>query len=89
MALMRFVGPDLLGQGQVRTLRALLDQIGPEAANVLVVAIARSRAEQRFTAHVMALISVAINEVESGDRVTAHAAAVEAVITAESFGLAA
>ena len=186
MALMRFVGPDLLGQGQVRTLRALLDQIGPEAAtetvgallwgwceyltgkytasrtwcdlalkvapsdfdpviaaplrinvalgsgdvagaltiaqsatttddlwnrpaelataigaaytwagisaeaaNVLVVAIARARAEQRFTAHVMALISVAINDVEMADHVAAHAAAAEAITTAESFGLAA
>ena len=31
MVLMRFVGPDLLGQGQVRTLRALLEQIGAAA----------------------------------------------------------
>lgn len=186
MELMRHVGPDLLGQGQVRTLRGLLEQIGPEAATgtvgallwgwceylvgkytasktwcdlalqvapsdfdpvivaplrinvalgsgdvagaltiarsvtttddlwnrpaelatavgaaytwagvsaeaakVLVIAIARARAEQRFTAHVMALVSVAINEIEMGDRVAAHAAAVEAVHTAESFGLVA
>ena len=29
---MRFVGPDLLGSGQVRTLRTLLDRIGPAGA---------------------------------------------------------
>lgn len=186
MALLHFVGPDLLGQGQVRTLRALLEQFGPEAATetvgallwgwceylvgryaaaqswldlalkvaspsfdtmitaplrinvalgsgdvatalttaqlvtdiddlwsrpaelataigaaytwsgfaadaakVLAVAVARARAEQRFTAHVMALISIAINEVEQAHDLAAHAAAVEAVSTAESFGLAA
>ncbi len=39
MALMRFVGPDLLGQGQVRTLRSLLDQIGADAATDSVGAL--------------------------------------------------
>lgn len=186
MALMRFVGPDLLGHGQVRTLRALLEQVGEraatdtvcallwgwceylgsqysaaqhwldlslqaappsfdpmiatplrinvaigggdvatalniaevvtasddlwgrpaelatavgaaytwagrsaEAAQVLAVAVARARSEHRFTAHVLALISIAINAVEQGNTTAAHAAAVEAVTTAESFGLGA
>jgi LuxR family maltose regulon positive regulatory protein len=31
--LMRFVGPDLLGQGQVRTLQKLLEQIGPASSD--------------------------------------------------------
>jgi len=186
LALMRVVGPDLLGQGQVRTLRALLEQIGQPAATdtvgallwgwceylasryvsaqqwlevaldvapasfdpmivaplrinvalgsgdvasalaiardvsmgddlwtrpaelatavgaaytwaglaaeahqALTVAVAKAKAEQRVTAHVMALISIAINEVEQGRLVAAHDAAIEAVATAESFGLAA
>ncbi|MCU1360395.1 MAG: putative LuxR family transcriptional regulator, partial [Ilumatobacteraceae bacterium] len=186
MALLRYVGPDLLGQGQVRTLRALLEQVGPAAATdtvcalgwgwceylasgyeaaqhwldvaldvapptfdpmiatplrinvalgrgdvasalntarlvtavddlwqrpaelatavggaytwaglsvqaseALAVAIARSKAEQRFTANVLALIYMAINEVEQGNTAAAHAAAVQAIATAESFGLAA
>jgi LuxR family maltose regulon positive regulatory protein len=186
MSLMRIVGPDLLGQGQVRTLRSLLEQMGAEAANdivgallwgwseylasrfaaaqqwldlalsiappefdvllaaplrinvalgrgdvaaalaiaesvpsiddlwsrpaelatavgaaytwagratdaeqVLVIAVARAQAEQRFTAHVMALISTAINEAERGHTRGAHAAAAAAISTAESFGLAA
>ena len=59
-----------------------------EALEVLAVAISRSQAEQRFTAHVLALIYSAINEVEHGNTAAAHAAAVEAVSTAESFGLA-
>ena len=37
--LMRVVGPDLLGQGQVRTLRTLLEQIGPAAARDTVGAL--------------------------------------------------
>jgi len=39
MHLMRFVGPDLLGQGQVRTLQRLLEQIGPVAADDYVCAL--------------------------------------------------
>ena len=35
--LMRVVGPDLLGKGQIRTLRTLLDQIGPAAATDTVL----------------------------------------------------
>ena len=186
MALMRYVGPDLLGQGQVRTLRALLEQIGPDATTdtvcallwgwceylasryvaaqhwldlalavapptfdpmiatplrlnvalgsgdvatalsiarlvtatddlwsrpaelataigaaytwagrasdaetALAVAVARATAEQRFTALVLALVSIAINEFEQGNTAAAHRAAVTAIATAESFGLAA
>jgi LuxR family maltose regulon positive regulatory protein len=186
LELMRYVGPDLLGQGQVRTLRALLEQIGDiaatdtvgallwgwceylasryaaaqswldlslsvapptfdtmvaaplginvalgsgdvasaltiaqrvtavddlwsrpaelataigaaytwsgfaaEASAVLAVAVARAKVEQRFTAHVMALISVAINQVDQANNDAAYAAAVDAVSTAEAFGLAA
>ena len=186
MVAMRFVGPDLLGQGQVRALRALLEQIGPEAATdtvcallwgwceylasqyvaaqhwldlslelapptfdpmiatplrinvalgrgdvgtalntaslvtatddlwnrpaelatavgaaytwagraadadeALAIAVARATIEQRFTAHVLARISIAINEFEQGNTSAAHTAAVNAIATAESFGLAA
>ncbi|HSB88317.1 MAG TPA: LuxR C-terminal-related transcriptional regulator [Ilumatobacteraceae bacterium] len=39
MALMRFVGPDLLGRGQLKTLRTLLDQIGPSAATDTVCSL--------------------------------------------------
>ena len=39
MGLMRFVGPDLLGQGQVRTLQRLLEQIGPTATDDAVCAM--------------------------------------------------
>ena len=39
MALMRIVGPDLLGSGQVRTLRTLLDRIGPAGATDTVCAL--------------------------------------------------
>lgn len=59
-----------------------------EARRALTVALARCKAEQRLTAHVLTLIYVAIDEFEHGDRATAHAAAVEAVAVAESFGLA-
>jgi LuxR family maltose regulon positive regulatory protein len=186
MASMRFVGPDLLGNGQVRTLRSMLEQIGPvaatdavgsllwgwceylagrypaaqhwldlavdlgqgtfdpmvanplrinlalgsgdvataldaarlvspiedlwtrpaelaaavgaaytwagrapEAAAALHIAVARATDERRFTAHVMALVSIAVNEMEHGTHPAAHAAAVAAVTTAQSFGLAA
>ena len=59
-----------------------------EAAGALTIAVARSKAEQRLTAHVLALIHASINEVENGDHTAAHIAAVEAVTTAEAFGLA-
>jgi LuxR family maltose regulon positive regulatory protein len=185
MGLMRFVGPDLLGQGQVRTLRRLLEQIGdvasddtvcallwgwceylggryvaaqhwldtamavapatfdemiatplrinvalgrgdvgtaldtaravtatgelpkrpaelaaavgaaytwaglaPDARDALGVAVMRATIEHRFTAHTMALVSLAIIELEDGDAAAAHAAAETALSTAESYGLA-
>ncbi|MEO6123952.1 MAG: hypothetical protein ABIR32_09590, partial [Ilumatobacteraceae bacterium] len=59
-----------------------------EAAEALTIAVARSTAEQRLTAHVSALIHASINEMENGDHGAAHAAAVEAVAAAEAFGLA-
>jgi LuxR family maltose regulon positive regulatory protein len=183
--LMRFVGPDLLGQGQVRTLQRLLEQIGDaatddtvcallwgwceylrgryaaaqhwldtslavapatfdpmiatplrinvalgrgdvaaaldvarmvtatgelatrpaelatavgaaytwaglpaEAREALGVAVARATSEQRFTAHTMTLVSLAITELEDGDVAAAHTAAATALSTAQSFGLA-
>ena len=186
VALMRQVGPDLLGRGQVRTLRGLLEQIGQDssmdavcallwgwceylssryvaaqhwldvslelaptgfdpmvatplrinvalgsgdvatalttarlitpiaelwtrpaelatavgaahtwagraadAGEALDIAVARANEEQRFTAHVLALVSLAINEFENTDAVAAHTAAMRAISTAESFGLAA
>lgn len=182
--LMRFVGSDLLGQGQVRTLQRLLEQIGPaasedyvcallwgwceylrgqylaaqhwldtslslaptdfdqmlamplrinvalgrgdvgaalamarevtalgdlatrpaelatavgaaytwagladEARAALGVAVARATVEQRFTAHTMSLVSLAITELEAGDTGVAHAAAATALATALAFGL--
>ncbi|MDO8362640.1 MAG: LuxR C-terminal-related transcriptional regulator [Actinomycetota bacterium] len=185
MALMLFVGPDLLGNGQVRTLQRLLDQIGTAASDdavcallwgwceylrgryvaaqhwldrslsllppeidpivatplrinvalgrgdvataldaarmvtaagelatrpaelatavgaayawaglatdareALGVAVARATIERRFTAHTMALVSLAVNELEAGDVSAAHAAAEAALSTAHSFGLA-
>ena len=39
MRAMRVVGPDLLGRGQVRTLRTLLDQIGPAGATDTVCSL--------------------------------------------------
>ena len=185
MELMRFVGPDLLGGGQVRTLQQLLDQIGdaasadavcsmlrgwcdylrgryaaaqqwldiaaevwpaeydpllaaplrinvalgrgdvataldlarmvtatgglatrpaelatavgaaytwaglaPEARTTLAVAVDRATVEHRLTAHIMSLVSLAINELANGDAAAAHAAAATALATARSFGLA-
>ncbi len=181
---MRIVGPDLLGSGQVRTLRTLLDRIGPagatdmvcallwgwchyisgryaeaqqsldtalavapetfdrliamplsinvalgrgdvasalatardvttkgdlsvrpaelatavgaayawagypdEARAALDIAVGRSRAEQRLTAHVLALVSFAIVEADVGTASAARAAAGLALDTAESYGL--
>ena len=59
-----------------------------EASDALAIAVARSKDEQRLTAHVLALIHVAINEIENGDPSDARTAAIEAVATAEAFGLA-
>lgn len=39
MKLMRYVGPDLLGKGQIRTLRTLLDHIGTAASTDTVCAL--------------------------------------------------
>ena len=61
---------------------------GPEARAALAVAIARSHVEQRFTARVLALVALAINDVEDGDPAAASASAATAISTAESFGLA-
>ncbi|MCU1366680.1 MAG: putative LuxR family transcriptional regulator [Ilumatobacteraceae bacterium] len=60
-----------------------------DAHRALTIAITRCRAEQRLTAHVLTLIYVAIDVAEQGDRAASQAAAVDAVTTAESFGLAA
>ena len=62
--------------------------MGDDAREVLTIAAARCKAEERLTAYVLTLIYVAIDEVERGDAVAAHAASVEAIATAESFGLA-
>ena len=59
-----------------------------EAAEALTIAVTRSRDEHRLTAHLLALIHAAINEAENGSPAAAHAAAIEAVTTAEAFGLA-
>ncbi|MCU1393550.1 MAG: putative LuxR family transcriptional regulator [Ilumatobacteraceae bacterium] len=62
--------------------------LAAEAREVLPVAVARSTVERRRTANVLALIYLAITEIERGDAAAARAASVEAVSTAESFGLA-
>ncbi len=59
-----------------------------EAMEALEVAISRSKTEQRLTANVLALIYSAINHVEHANTDAAHAAAIEAISTAENFGLA-
>ncbi len=58
-----------------------------EAREALGVAVARATHEQRFTAHTMALVSMAISELEDGNIATAHTAAMTALSTAQSFGL--
>jgi LuxR family maltose regulon positive regulatory protein len=63
--------------------------LAAEAKDALAVAIARSKTEQRFTAQVLALIYLAITEVEQGNSAAAYAAALDAVSTAEGFGIAA
>jgi LuxR family transcriptional regulator, maltose regulon positive regulatory protein len=185
MAAMRIVGPDLLGSGQVRTWRTLLDRIGPagatdtvcallwgwchylggryveaqesldtalavapdsfdrviamplsinvalgrgdvdsalaiardvttsiedlslrpaelatavgaayawtgyrnEARAALAIATTRARTDRRLTAHVLALVSLAIVEADDGNVGAARAAAATALDTAQSYGL--
>lgn len=62
--------------------------LAPEARDALAVAVARSTVEQRFTAHTMSLVSMAIVELEEGNLAAAHAAAATAMSTAQSYGLA-
>jgi LuxR family maltose regulon positive regulatory protein len=62
--------------------------LAPEARETLAIAVARATAQQRLTAHTMALVSAAINEFEHGDAASAGAAAATALTTAQSFGLA-
>ncbi|MCU1398777.1 MAG: putative LuxR family transcriptional regulator [Acidimicrobiales bacterium] len=62
--------------------------LADEARLALAVAVARSKAEQRFTAHVLALIYLAIVEADQGNAAAAGKAAAEAISTAESFGIA-
>jgi LuxR family maltose regulon positive regulatory protein len=60
-----------------------------EAREVLGVAVARATIEQRFTAHTMSLVSMAIVECDTGNVAAAQAAAATAISTAQGFGLAA
>jgi LuxR family maltose regulon positive regulatory protein len=59
-----------------------------DAREALTIAAARCKAEERLTAYVLTRIYAAIDEVERGDTLAAHAAAIEAITTAESYGLA-
>jgi LuxR family maltose regulon positive regulatory protein len=63
----------------------LTDQARP----ILDSAIAKSELEQRPAGRVLALVYIAICQLEDGDRIAAHDAATTALATAESFGLAA
>ena len=58
-----------------------------EARAVLAVALARTEAEQRVTAHAMALVAAAVAEFHSGGDVAACAAAQRALDYATSSGL--
>ena len=58
-----------------------------EARAALAMAIARARTDQRLTAHVLALVSLAIVEADAGSPADARAAASTALDTAESYGL--
>ena len=58
-----------------------------EARAVLGLAVSRARAEKRWTAHVLALVSLAIVEADDGTVAAARAAADLALGTAESYGL--
>lgn len=62
--------------------------LATEAREALGVAVARATLERRFTAHTMALVSMAVTELEDGDIRAARVAAVLALSTAQSFGLA-
>ena len=53
-----------------------------EARAALDIAVARARTEQRLTAHVLALVSLAIVEADDGNAATARAAAGDALDTA-------
>ena len=59
-----------------------------EAREALAVALDRTVAEGRNTAHVMSLVALSILEFETGDAAAAHAMASRAVAVAESFGVA-
>ncbi|MDO8388978.1 MAG: LuxR C-terminal-related transcriptional regulator [Actinomycetota bacterium] len=59
-----------------------------EAREALAVAVGRAMAEHRLTAQTMALVSLAINELEVGNLAAAHDAADTAMTTAQAFGLA-
>ncbi|MEP7202991.1 MAG: LuxR C-terminal-related transcriptional regulator [Ilumatobacteraceae bacterium] len=59
-----------------------------EARAALAVAVARSKIEQRRTAEVLAQVALSIIEIEDGNVAAAHVAAVSAISTAQSFGLA-
>ena len=58
-----------------------------EARTVLAVALDRTRAERRVTAHAMALVALAVAEYWSGDTAAAFAAATRALDYAETSGL--
>ena len=57
------------------------------ARTALEFAITRSASDGRLTAHVLALVSLAIVEADHGDATTARAAAERAISTAEEYGL--
>ena len=63
--------------------------LAAEAREALETAVARGAAEDRRTAHTMAMVAASLNEFEHADAATAHRAAVAALATAQSFGLAA
>ncbi|HZB43346.1 MAG TPA: LuxR C-terminal-related transcriptional regulator [Ilumatobacter sp.] len=60
-----------------------------EGKRVLESAIAKSKLEQRPAGQVLALVYIAIAELEDGDANAAHGAATKALATADSFGLSA
>lgn len=58
-----------------------------EARSALAIAIAKSTAQQRMTAHVLALVSLTIAESDDGDAAAAGLAAERATSTATAYGL--
>lgn len=58
-----------------------------DARPVLAIALARTHAERRVTAHAMALVAAAVVEFHAGDATAAHAAAQRALDFAASSGL--